>query len=93
MYDAYFADREHVPAGQLIEIAYEDLEHDPVGQVRAVYEGLSLGDFEPFRPTLEAYLASIADYTKNHHRPLEETTRQRVVEAWSRSFEVWGYPR
>jgi hypothetical protein len=93
MYDAYFADREHVPAGQLVELAYEDLERDPVGQVRAVYEGLSLGDFEPFRPTLEAYLASIADYQKNRHRPLDEATRTRVAEAWSRSFEVWGYPR
>lgn len=93
MYDAYFADREVIPPGQLVEIAYEDLERDPAGQVRAVYEGLSLGDFEPFRPVLENYLTSIADYRKNRHRPLEDATRTRVAEAWGRCFDVWGYPR
>ena len=93
MYDAYFADRETIPPGQLIEIAFEDLERDPVGQLRAIYEGLSLGDFEGLRPALEAYLASIAGYRKNRHRPLDDATRRRVAEAWSRSFEVWGYPR
>ena len=93
MYDAYFADREVIPPGQLVEIAYEDLERDPVGQLRLIYDGLSLGDFETFRPALEKYLASIADYEKNRHRPLDEATRRRVADAWSRSFDVWGYPR
>ena len=93
MYDAYFADREVIPPGQLVEIAYEDLERDPIGQLRAIYAGLSLGDIEPFRPALDAYLATIAGYEKNRHRPLDDATRARVAEAWSRSFEVWGYPR
>ena len=45
MYDAYFADRELVPPGQLIEIAYEDLDRDPLGQLRAIYGGNSSGRF------------------------------------------------
>lgn len=93
MYDAYFEDRDAVPPGQLVEIAYEDLDRDPVGQVRAVYEGLALGDFEPFRPTLERYLGSIADYQKNRHRPLDDALKSRIADAWSRCFEAWGYPR
>ena len=93
MYDAYFADRDLVPPGQLVEIAYEDLERDPVGQVRAVYEGLGLGDFAPALPGLEAYLASIAGYRKNKNPALDEATRARVGAAWSRCFEAWGYPR
>lgn len=93
MYDAYFADREVIPPGQLVEIAFEDLERDPVGQLRLVYEGLALGDFEASRPAQERYLASIAGYRKNRHRPLDDETRRRVAEAWCRNFEVWGYPR
>jgi hypothetical protein len=92
-YDAYFTDRPFIPRGQLVEVAYEDLERDPVGQVRAVYEGLRLDDFEPFRPTLDAYLASIAGYRKARHPALDDPTRQRIAKAWSRSFEEWGYPR
>jgi hypothetical protein len=93
MYDAYFGDRALIPPGQLIEMAYEDLERDPVGQVRAIYSGLSLGDFDTFRPALESYVGSIGDYRKNRHAVLDKATRQRVAEAWSRSFETWGYPR
>src|SRR5205823_4530579 len=93
MYDAYFVDRSLIPPGQLVEVAYEELERDPVGQVRAIYSGLSLGDFDSVRPALESYLASIAGYRKNRHRALDDAMRKRIAEAWSRSFETWGYPR
>ncbi len=93
MYDAYFADRDLIPPGRLVEVAYEDLERDPVGQVRSVYDGLSLGEFEAFRPALETYLASIAGYRKNRHPALDDATRRRVADACSRSFDAWGYPR
>lgn len=93
MYDAYFADRALVPPGQLVEIAYEDLERDRMGQLEGIYELLNMGDFQAVRPELEQYLASIASYQKNHHPRLDEPTRQRIAQAWSRSFEEWGYPR
>jgi hypothetical protein len=93
MYDAYFEDRDLIPAGQLVEIAYEDLERAPVEQLRAVYEGLSLGDFEPVRPAVESYLASIAGYRKGRYPKLDDGTRQQVAAACARSFDAWGYPR
>jgi len=93
MYDAYFADRELVPPGQLVEIAYEDLERDPMGQLGSIYEGLRLGDLGPARPAIEAYLASNAGYRKNRNPTLDDATRREVGEAWSRCFEAWGYPR
>ncbi len=93
MYDAYFADRLLIPPGQLVEVAYEDVEADPVGQVRAIYEGLDLAPFEPARPKLEAYLAAIAGYRKNRHPELDEATRRKVAEACAPCFDAWGYPR
>ena len=68
MYEAYFADRALVPPGQLVEIAYEDLERDRLGQLEMIYERLNMGDFNEVRPALEQYLASIARYKKNNHR-------------------------
>lgn len=91
MYDAYFDDAPLVPRGQLIEVAYEDLERDPLGQLRTIYDGISLGDFDEVRPAMEAYLASVADYQKNRHRPLDDATRERVADVCSRSFKAWGY--
>jgi omega-hydroxy-beta-dihydromenaquinone-9 sulfotransferase len=93
MYDSYFADCERIPPGRLVEIAYEDLDRDPIGQVRAIYDGLSMGDFERVRPAYEAYLAKVAGYQKNRHPKLDDASRASVAEACSRCFEAWGYPR
>ncbi|MEC9347072.1 MAG: sulfotransferase [Pseudomonadota bacterium] len=57
-----------VPAllpGRYVELRYEDLEAQPVEQIRRVYETLDLPGFEAARPAFEAYLASITSYEKN----------------------------
>ena len=92
MYDAYFADRALIPPGQHIEIAYEDLERDPIGQLEVIYQALSLGPFDAVRADVKAYLASVEGYQKNRHPRLDDATREKVASAWSRSFELWGYP-
>ncbi len=92
MYDAYFAERGLIPAGRLTEIAFADLEKDPLGQLRRVYEELSLPDFEIARPGLEKYVASLAGYQKNEHPALEKGVRADVAREWRRCFEEWNYP-
>jgi hypothetical protein len=93
MYDAYFADIARIPEGQLVELAYEDLERDPMSRLEQVYEALSLGDFETMRGPAQAYLQSVSGYRKNRHPQLDDATREQVATAWRRSFEAWGYPR
>ncbi len=93
MYNAYFTDRMLIPHGQHVEIAYEDLESDPISELERIYETLSLGDFEPVRGPVQAYLASVSGYRKNSHPRLDDATRERVATAWRRNFEAWNYPR
>jgi hypothetical protein len=93
MYEAYFADRTSVPASQLVEIAYEDLDRDPIGQLELIYQGLSLGDFAEVRPAMETYLGTIANYQKNRYREMDPALKQRIAAACSQSFDAWGYPR
>ncbi len=57
--------RQLLAPGQFHELRYEALAHDPVGEVKAIYERLDLGDFEPARPRLEAYVASLGTYKTN----------------------------
>ena len=40
MYDAYFEERGLIPDGRLCDVAYEDLEREPVGVIGSVYEAL-----------------------------------------------------
>jgi hypothetical protein len=92
MYEAFFAERGLVPAGCYCEVAFEDLEKDPVGQVRRVYGELGLPDFEEARPALGAYVASLAGYLKNDHPTLPAVVRADVARTWRRCFDEWKYP-
>jgi hypothetical protein len=91
MYDAYFEQRVLIPPGRLCEVAYEDLERDPIDRVGAIFEALGMPDSEAFRPGLEDYLRSIAGYRKNTHPGLPDLLRRRIAREWDRNFEAWGY--
>jgi omega-hydroxy-beta-dihydromenaquinone-9 sulfotransferase len=93
MYDAFFEQRSLIPEGRLCEVAYEDLEREPIGVVGSIYESLGLSGFEDFRPLLAGYLASIAGYRKNRHGDLPAELRRRIAYEWGRSFNEWGYER
>ena len=91
MHDAYFAERDLIPEGHFHELAFEDLELDPVGQIRKTYEALQLPDFEVISPHLEDYVGSLSGYRKNDYPDLPPSLRRRIVDEWGRSFEEWGY--
>jgi hypothetical protein len=93
MYDAYFEERGMIPEGRLCDVAFDDLERDPVGVVGSIYESLGLSGFEEIRPRLTSYLASIVDYRKNRHDELVEPLRHRIAHDWGRSFDEWRYER
>jgi omega-hydroxy-beta-dihydromenaquinone-9 sulfotransferase len=91
MYDAFFEERKLIPEGRYHEIAFDELAGDPIGQVAAVYERLSLPGFEKLRPRLREYVASVSGYRRNEFPELPPALRERVTQAWQRSFEAWGY--
>jgi len=91
LHEAYFRDRHLVPAGQLAEVRFEDLEADPVGQIRRVYDELSLDGFPSLEPTLSAYCRSIADYQRNRFPELDVSRKERIAREWSSGFRAWGY--
>ena len=91
LYDAFFADLPLIPAGQFHELRYDDLERDPLEQVRATYTALGLSGFDSFQPRLERYVASLGKYEKNRFDDLSEPLRAQIAREWRRSFERWGY--
>jgi hypothetical protein len=91
MHDAYFDESGLIPEGRLYELPFDDLERDPVGQVRGVYEALGLPGFGAALPRLERYVEGLAGYRKNTYPELPASLRQRLAASWSRSFEEWGY--
>ena len=93
MHDAYFAQQPEIPSGQFADVAFEDLERDPEGELARIYRELDLGDWDRVRPGVQAYLESVAGYRKNRHRPLDDAVAAELAERWSPSFDHWAYDR
>lgn len=91
MYDAYFEDHSLIPKGNFCEIKFEDLEKNPIDEIKKVYEQLSLDKYDQFEPELVKYVTSLKGYEKNKFSSLDEPTRKIVANRWKRSFEKWGY--
>jgi omega-hydroxy-beta-dihydromenaquinone-9 sulfotransferase len=91
LFDAFFAERELIPAGRLHDIGYEQLEANPLGELSALYDGLQLGDFDVAAPAFRAYLNSITGYVKNRYTAIEPHWKAEVARRWRRCFEEWGY--
>jgi hypothetical protein len=91
MYDAYFEERDLIPSGRLHEVRYEDLERDPMREVRAIYEALRLPDFSVVEQPLRQYVDSIAGYRKNSYAELPGALRERIAHEWRRTIDAWGY--
>jgi hypothetical protein len=91
MYDKFFAERGLVPRDRFHELSFEELEKDPMGQLRLVYERLQLPDFEAVRKDLQHYVDGLAGYRKNVLGEVGEPLRSEIRRAWRRCFEEWQY--
>jgi hypothetical protein len=90
MYERFEQDRELVPAGNLVDVRYEDLVADPVGQMGRVYRELGLGDFADVAPMLMRHALRTRDYRTNRYT-LPPEVADRVRGRWGPYFQRYGY--
>jgi omega-hydroxy-beta-dihydromenaquinone-9 sulfotransferase len=89
VYGAFFEAWPSVPEAQRHELAFRELERDPLGELERLYAALSLG--EPPRDRFRRYLEGQRGYRKNGYADLADAEKSAVFEAWGRCFEAWGY--
>ncbi len=80
-----------VPAGQLHEMRYEQLEADPVGEMHALYQSLSFTGWEPMEAALQGELPKLKQYEKNKFT-IDPQLRQKIYDRCRWVFERYGYP-
>jgi hypothetical protein len=90
MYECFEQDRELIPPGRLVDIRYEDLVADPVGEMREIYHRLGLGDFAHVEPELMRYAMKTRDYKTNKYQ-LPAEVSDRVRGRWAPYFQRYGY--
>ena len=77
---------------RFIELRYEDLEVDPIGQIEMIYRQLDIADIETARPKLEAYLSTIKTYQKNKF-DIDDETAKLIERHWGDFIEEGRYSR
>jgi hypothetical protein len=91
MYDVFFEERNLIPSGHFHEVCYEELEQNPIDQMKGIYEALNLPSFSEIKSPLQSYVTSIAGYRKNQHPDLSSELRERISQEWRAAIEEWGY--
>jgi len=84
------ADTADLPPEQFIEIGFDRLQADPLGEIEGIYRQLELDGFDEAKPAFAAYLKSVAGYQKNVYTRPKETDRA-VAARWGDFIERWGY--
>lgn len=86
----YEEEKHLIPEGNLVEVKFEDFEHDAFGMTEDIYRRLDLPNFEASRPAIEAYLGKKKGYKKNRYKYEPETVRI-VEDNWKMALDAWGY--
>jgi omega-hydroxy-beta-dihydromenaquinone-9 sulfotransferase len=86
----FLEDRDRIPPGNFVEVRFEDLERDPLGEIRRVYNTLGLSGLTQAEPAIRAYVDSQRAYQKNRLE-LSEEDRRDVTERWAFAFRAFAY--
>lgn len=89
--EAFYRDTAGLARNQVAEVAFEDLERDPVGELARIYGRLGLDMSPQFRQRLRDYLEGVADHQKNRFPPLADEVRRAVDAQMGPFLARWGY--
>lgn len=91
MEDTYYRETAGLSSDQVTEIRFDQLERDPIAQVRRIYDELGLEFTDLFQQRLETYMAGIADYKKNRFNTLPEFEQRQITAKLGHLMHRWGY--
>ena len=90
LYHKYEADKACIPAGNLIEVKFEDFEADAMGMTEHIYQALSLPGFTESKAAIEKYVGGKKGYKKNKYKYDDRTVRL-VQDNWGFALKQWNY--
>ena len=86
----YFKERHHIPKENLYEIAFEDLEMDPVNELEKIYTHLNIPGFKKAIPNFESFSRSSKGYKKNVHKNSKKNL-DRIINEWGFAMKELNY--
>ncbi len=86
----YEVQKSLIPEGNLIEIRYEDFVKNPLVNIKAIYNDLTLSGFENALPALEIFLDKQKKFSQSN-RQFSDDERERITKRLGFAFELYGY--
>ena len=86
----YLHDRALIPAGNLAEVRYEDLEQQPLVELERLYAELALTGWEEAQHPIRDYLHTLSGYQKNR-LALAPAALDRITQEWQFALDIWSY--
>ena len=83
---------EYLSGKNFVGVWFENLEAEPIQQLRTIYDRLGLEGFQDALPAFHAYLASVRSYRRNRYEYGPDVI-EAVEREWMRWVEQWGYSR
>jgi omega-hydroxy-beta-dihydromenaquinone-9 sulfotransferase len=79
-----------MPRGISTEVRYEDLERDPVNEIKRIYRDIGIEFSRDFEKQLTGYLKANSNYEKNSYT-LDDQNKEYICNKMNRSMKHYGY--
>lgn len=90
MMGAIITDLTRLSGNEYIEVAYEQLEQEPLVILESIYHRLGFSGFEKAYPYFKEYLDGIRGYTKNQYMQSQQE-KELIRRHWKEIIEHYGY--
>jgi len=91
LYEAFCRDKELLSSDQFVEIAFEEMEENPIKVIKNIYDHFGWNEFDKVQRKIEKYIELNKNYKKNVYRPLPTDKKMILDQAWKKYFEIWQY--
>lgn len=90
MLKKYAKDKALIPAGNLVEIKYEDFEHEPFENLKQIYAQLQIPDFEANHDRFVKYIESQKRFKVNKHQ-ITDGKIEKILRHLNFAMKEYGY--
>lgn len=91
LHDAYISDIKDIPANQRTEVRFDELNSDPIGTMKKLYDSLQWEGLEDVLPVLQKYTASLEGFKQNQFSTLTKEAKAVVRRRWANWFKDLNY--
>lgn len=90
MMESLLADTQDLPDSQFMEVRFEDLEADPMGEIARIADGIGLDSCEDLLAAAAAHLEGVSNHRKAT-REIPAEVAAMVDAHWGRQVAQWNY--